>query len=101
MCKVHHSYCTEREGRPAERRLGLRHAPWWVLQSIAVKYDALAAEQIGNRLDAFVIVNFHDAHPVWIASLLRSDMIFRRDRCALRWREAVQISSPTIRKRSP
>jgi hypothetical protein len=62
-----------------------------VLQSIAVKYDALAAEQIGNRLDAFVIVNFHDAHPVWIASLLRSDMIFRRDRCALRWREAVQI----------
>jgi hypothetical protein len=29
-----------------------------VLQSITVKYDALAAKQIGNRLDAFVIVNF-------------------------------------------
>jgi hypothetical protein len=29
-----------------------------VLQSVTVKYDALAAKQIGNRLDAFVIVNF-------------------------------------------
>ena len=32
-----------------------------VLQSITVKYDALAAKQIGNRLDAFVIVNFRAA----------------------------------------
>jgi len=35
---------------------GVRHDV--ALQSITVKYDALAAKQIGNRLDAFVIVNF-------------------------------------------
>jgi hypothetical protein len=27
MCKVHHSYCTEREGRPAERTLEQTASP--------------------------------------------------------------------------